>query len=144
MTKSLVDESILDGIPDELIRPLLAISIRASRPHTIPSYKQLLKDIRRLIGPCGDAGGESLYYVDVQTRVEQAMQAMLDAQAWVRKTDPAAEATSIYSDRWAVNVHSNGRNQELHVEYKPAGLTINGVRLRTVVTEVKDHEMPSA
>ena len=143
MAKSLIDESILNGIPDELIRPLLAISIRASRPHTIASYKQLLKDIRRLSRLCGTAGGESLYYVDVQTNVEQAIQAMLDAQAWARKTDPIAEATSIYSDRWAVNVHSNGQNRELHVEYKPSGLTLNGVRLRTVVTEVKDHDVPS-
>lgn len=68
MKKPLVDESVLDGIPDELIRPLLAISIRASHPHTIPSYKQLLKEIRRLVGPCGGAGGESLYYIRVENQ----------------------------------------------------------------------------
>src|SRR5262245_42908560 len=76
MRKPLVDESILDGIPDNLIRPLLAISIRATHAQTIEECKQLLKEIKKLIIPCGGAGGESLYYIDVRNIVSRRMYAL--------------------------------------------------------------------
>lgn len=133
--QTLIDESVLDGIPDELIRPLLAISIRASHPHTRKGYQQLLADVRRLAAPCHTAGGESLYYIDVETRVQQYIHAMRAAEKWARQPD--AEATSIETDQWAVEVHSQGQNRSLLVSYERAGVDPRNFeeRVRLVVTE---------
>lgn len=142
MKKPLVDESVLDGIPDELIRPLLAISIRAFRPHTINGYKQLLKEIRRLVRPCHEAGGESLFYIDIENMVNRRMQAMLDAQEWARKSDPVAEVTDIEINRWYVNIHSNGQNRALLVAYERAGVDRRlEEKVRAVVTEASDRDV---
>lgn len=141
MKKPLVDERVLEGIPEELIRPLLAMSIRIFQPHTVESYKQLLKEIRQLAKPCGEAGGESLFYIDLKNMAERQMRAMLDAQTWVRKTDSTAEATSLEINRWYVNVHSTGYNRALLVAYERAGLDVNGVRVRAVVTEATDRDI---
>ena len=69
MPEPLVDESVLDDIPPELIRPLLAMSIRASHPHTIETYQALLDEMETLLYPCAKAGGESLYYVRVHNQI---------------------------------------------------------------------------
>lgn len=138
-----IDESILDGIPDELIRPLLAISIRASRPHTIDGYKHLLKEIDKLTISCSEAGGESLYYIRVRNMVSQHMYAMLDAQKWVRKTDPAAKATSIAINRWSVDVFSQQQNRLLLVAYERAGIDQRRMeeKTRAVVTEASERDV---
>ncbi len=142
--KTLIDESILDGIPDELIRPLLAISIRATRPNTIEDYKQLLKDIRKLIRPCSEAGGSSLYYIDVENAVEQRLAALLAAQKWARKTDTTAEAKYIGVNRWYVNIDSgNGDYRGLLVAYERTGF--DGRRMketgRYVITEASERDV---
>src|SRR5215213_10168258 len=124
MKSPLIDEQVLDGIPDELIRPLLAMSIRTFRPHTIESYKKLLKDARKLRQKCLELGGQSGYYLDLENMVNERMQAMTHAQAWARKADSEAEATSIDINRWRVNVHSNGHNRALLVAYERAGMDI--------------------
>lgn len=142
--KTLVDERILDGIPDELIRPLLAISIRATRPNTIDDYKQLLKDIRKLVRSCSEAGGSSLYYIDVENAVEQRLAALLAAQKWARKTDTAAEAKHIGVNRWYVNIHSgNGDYRGLLVAYERAGLDRRRMeeKVRFVVTEASERDV---
>lgn len=143
--KTLVDEIILEGIPEELIRPLLAISIRASRPQTIDGYKQLLKEIRKLTIPCGEAGGESLYYIRVRNLVSERMQAMLDAQTWARKKDPTAEAVSVDTNRWRVEIHSREqeRNYSLLVALERAGVDYNRgeEKVRAAVTEATERDV---
>jgi hypothetical protein len=141
--KSLIDEQILDGIPEELIRPLLAMCMHALQPHTIESYKQLLKETRRLGRACGEAGGQGLFYIDLENSVNWRMYAMLDAQTWARKTDPDAEATDIEVNRWLVNVHSSGANRALLVAYERAGIDRRTLeeRARAIVIEASDRDL---
>jgi hypothetical protein len=141
--KPLIDEQVLEGIPEELVRPLLAMCIRALQPHTVESYKQLLKETRRLGRACGEAGGQSLFYIDLEDLVSRRMYPMLDAQTWARKTDPTAEATSIEIERWIVNVQSSGTNRALLVTYKRAGVDRRTLeeRARVIVTEADDDDL---
>lgn len=141
--KTLVDERILDGIPDGLVRPLLAISIRATRLNTIEDYKQLLKDIRKLSKPCHEAGGKSLYYVDVKNDVTRRLEALRAAQKWARKTDPAAEASDIGVNRWYVGVYSNDTYRGLLVAYERAGVDRRRMeeKIRLVVTEASERDV---
>jgi hypothetical protein len=141
--KPLIDEQVLEGIPEELIRPLLAMCIRALQPHTAESYKQLLKETRRLGRACSAAGGQSLFYIDLENIITRRMYPMLDAQTWARKTDPTAEATSIEVDRWIVDVHSSGTNRALLVTYERAGIDRRTLeeRARVIVTEASDRDL---
>ena len=143
MNKTLVDEQILDGIPDELIRPLLAISIRATRLSTIDDHKKLLKDIQNLTEPCYEARGESGYYLHVKNMVERRMEALIAAQRKARKTDPSAEATDIDVNRWYVGIHSNSAYRGFLVSYERAGLDRRRMeeRIRLVVTEAGERDV---
>lgn len=122
-TEPLIDESILEGIPDELIRPLLAISILESRTFTIEQHQQLIKEIDKFILPCHEIGGESLYYIRVQNRLYNRLYAMLDAQAGAQQIDPTAKASHADTNRWYVNIiYEDGRNEGVLVSYESTGL----------------------
>ena len=141
--KPLIDEQVLEGIPEELIRPLLAMCIRTLQLHTVESYKQLLKETRRLGRACGETGGQSLFYIDLEDLVTRRMYPMLEAQTWARKTNPAAEAASIEIDRWIVDVHSSGTNRALLVSYERVGIDRRTLeeRARVIVTEAGDRDL---
>jgi hypothetical protein len=129
--RPLLDEEILDDIPDELIRPLLALCLRALKPNTIESYKQVLKEGRRLGRACRVTPSARLAYHLPETRVVVRLHRMQEAQAWAQKIDPDAEVTSILVNRWYVNTIIHGEQRPLLVEHH----LIRPDRLRTLVTE---------
>lgn len=142
MPEPLVDESVLDDIPPELIRPLLAISIRASRPHTIETYQALLDEMEALLYPCAKAGGESLYYVRIRSRILQSMRAMIDAQTWGRQTDSELKATFVAPHRWMVILSKEGYEQDVLVNYVRDGVDRERMeeKLRPVVVEATEDD----
>jgi hypothetical protein len=117
-----IDLSVLDDIPDALIRPLLAISILETHVHTIEEHERLLNAINTFFHSYRNLVGESLYYVDIKNRLDARLYALRDAQTWAQQTDPTAEATDAWIDRWAVDIFSKGTNRTVLVEYESVGL----------------------
>lgn len=139
----LIDESVLDGIPDELIRPLLAISIRATELHTIEDFEQLFKDIEKISRRCSDAGGQSLYYILVKNAAVRRLNAALAAENWGKQTDPTAKFGGIEISRWSVRVATSKEVRRLFVGYKPAGLDPDTMEeeIEFVITEASEDEL---
>ena len=142
MNQPLVDESVLDDIPSELIRPLLAISIRATHPHTIETYQALLDEMEALLYPCAKAGGESVYYVRVRNQILQSMRAMIDAQTWGQQRDPALEASFVTHHRWMVTLSKAGYHQDVLIHYVRDGVDRERMeeKLRPVVVEATEDD----
>ena len=140
MAKTLVDEQLLDSIPDDLIRPLLVLSIRAAHLDTIEDCRKLLKDVRKISKRCSDAGGESLYYVHLYNIAAQRLDVLLAVQRKVRQTDPSAKAEYINISRWSVAVSTKGQYRSWFVSFKRGGLDKRRMEeyIRTVITEASD------
>ncbi|MEM8529741.1 MAG: hypothetical protein AAGF95_02805 [Chloroflexota bacterium] len=142
MNQPLVDESVLDDIPSELIRPLLAMSIRADRPHTIETYQALLDEMEPLMEACSKAGGQSLYYVKIRAKILRCMRVMIDAQTWGQQRDPALEATSVDIYSWVVGLSKEGYHQDVLLQYKGDGLDYETMekKIRPVVVEATEDD----
>jgi hypothetical protein len=134
--KPLIDEQILADIPDELIRPLLAMCMRVLLPNTIVSYKQLLKESRRLDRASRIAPMSSLAYFRLERMATIRLDRLQEAQDWAQKSDPAAEVTLIGVNRWIVNTRIHGEQRPLFVEHQPIGV----YRSRTVITEANERD----
>lgn len=141
--KPFIDETVLDSIPDVLIRPLLAISIRSTEINSLEDYEELLKDIEKISKACSDAGGQSLYYVNVKSAITQRLEAAQAAMDWVHQTDPSADFGGIEISRWNVHVYSDKNVRNLFVGYKPAGLdpTTMEEDIEFVITEAGKDEL---
>lgn len=136
-TPPLIDERILDDIPDGLIRPLLAVCLIEMRTFSIEQHEQLIAVIQDLVRPYEDLEGEGLSHISIQNRLHRRLLAMRDAHDWAQKTDPEAQVTSVDINRWVVNVTSVGTRRRLLVAYESAGLDpeLMEETLRPVVTE---------
>ena len=137
MAKVTIDETILETIPEHLIRPLLVLSIRAANLHTVDECRNLINDVRKIANECSRAGGESLYYVKLLNAAEQRLQALPAVQRKMRKTDPTASVAVIDISRWSVYGYANGRDQQWFVSYKRGGLDRHTMEesIRTVISE---------
>ena len=133
--RPLINEDILTGIPEHLIRPLLAFSIRASRVQTLNECILLLKEARRLGRACRDSGGTSLHFRIIENALSQKMYALQDVEKRAKKTDESAMAVNIEIDRWRVNVYQSGKNKDFTVHYIPWRATVSGIQLQPIVQE---------
>ena len=133
----LIDERILEDIPDALIRPLLAVCLIEMRTFSIEQHEQLIAAIQDLVRPYEDLEGEGLSHISIQNRLNQRLQAMRDAQDWAQETDPAAQVLSVEINRWFVDITSTGASRRLLVAYESAGLDpeLMEETLRPVITE---------
>jgi len=133
--KPLINEDVLKGIPEHLIRPLLAFSIRAAQINTLDDCALLLKEARRLGHACREASGNSLYFITIENMINQKMYALQDVEKSVKKSDESARAVNIEVDQWRVNVYQSGQNKDFTVCYIPWRATVSGIQLRPQVKE---------
>jgi hypothetical protein len=141
--QTLIDESVLNGIPDELIRPLLAISIRATELYSTEDFEQLFKDIQKIREAASNAEPQSLYYVHVENAATRRLCALQAAEDWAKQTDPAAHFGGIEISRWSIHVYSGKDVRRLFVSYKPTGLDPLSMeeKIEFVITEASEDEL---
>lgn len=142
--KTPINEQILSTVSDELIRPLLALSMRALRPSSIETYKQLLREVKVLRSACSSVE-ESLLCRKLDMMISLRMYAMLDAQKWAQKQGHTAEAIGVYINRWQVEMLIDGENREYLVSYVDDGVDKKRMerKVKPLIIEAAESDLAS-
>ncbi|HEU5015991.1 MAG TPA: hypothetical protein VFT66_25935 [Roseiflexaceae bacterium] len=143
--KAKIDEQILENVPDELIRPLLALCMRALRENSIPEYRKLIRELNALREACTGLE-EQLLWARLDAKIYLQMHAMLEAEKWAKKHGHTAKAISVYVNRWYVQMVVDGENKEYVISYADDGIDKRRMeqKRKAVVQEAIGDDMASA
>jgi hypothetical protein len=119
--KPTVDQQILEQIPDELVRPLLALCMRTLRYNSVDTYQQLIHELDALREVCTGLD-EQLLWSRLNSMIQLRLIAMLNVQQWAQERGHSAEPAGVYINRWYIDMIVDGKNKGYLVSYADDGV----------------------
>jgi hypothetical protein len=132
----IINQEILNSVPDELIRPLLALCMRTLQYNSRETYEDILEELNAI-----QTSNEIQAVQFLRGRLRSAVQlricAMQDVQQWLRANGQDAEPTEVYVNRWYVGMLVDGQRKGYLVSHAPDGIDQEAMeeKSRAVVLE---------
>jgi hypothetical protein len=136
-----IDQHILDQVPDDLIRPLLALCMRTLRYNSFTTYEQLLQELRT-IRATDESLDVQLLWSHLTGIIRLRMRAMQDAKEWLHLQGQIAEPTEVYVNRWYVGMMVDSQPKGYLVSYTDDGIDYEAMerKSRAVVREATEDD----
>jgi hypothetical protein len=132
----IINQEILNSVPDELIRPLLALCMRTLQYNSRETYEDILEELNAI-----QTSNEIQEVQFLRGRLRSAVQlricAMQDVQQWLRAKGQDAEPTEVYVNRWYVGMLVDGQRKGYLVSHEPDSIDQEAMeeKSRAVVLE---------
>ena len=133
---SIINQEVLDHVPDELIRPLLALCMRTLRYNSLETYGQVLQELSA-IHISNESEEVQFLRGRLRSAIQLRMRAMQDAQQWLQAEGHDAEPTEVYVNRWYVGMLVDSQRKGYLVAYEADGIDQEAMeeKARAVVLE---------